>query len=43
MASTSSSNKRVKGKETSGSSKRQCTTGNSNTIIIHGRRTTMDF
>ena len=34
MASTSGSNKRNKGKETSGSSKRQCTAGNSNTIII---------
>ena len=30
----SSSNKRVKGKETSSSSKRQCTAGNSNMIII---------
>src|SRR5436190_22433113 len=34
MASTSGSNKRNKGKETSSSSKRQRTAGNSNTIII---------
>src|SRR5581483_9888192 len=34
MASTSGSNKRIKGKETSDLSKRQRTTGNSNVIII---------
>ena len=34
MASTPCLNKRNKGKETSSSSKRQCTAGNSNTIII---------
>lgn len=34
MASTSGLNKRVKGKDTSSLSKRQCTAGNSNTIII---------
>ena len=34
MASTSCLNKRNKGKETLSSSKRQCTAGNSNTIII---------
>jgi len=34
MASTSGSNKRIKGKETSDLSKRQRTTGNSNAIII---------
>src|SRR3954470_7372837 len=34
MASTSGSNKCNKGKETSGSSKRQCIASNSNAIII---------